>query len=287
MTAKILVVDDEVQIRQVLTEMLEKAGYATASAPDGQAALDRLERESFDLVLLDVWMPRMDGLQFLAELRTRWVVPKVIVMTADSTPETVIRAVREQAYQFLLKPVRSDDLLHLIQDVLEAPAAAAVEVVSASPTWLELLVPCQMGAADRMQNFLDKLDVNLAPETRRAVGTAFRELLLNAIEWGGQLDPTRRVRIAYLRFKRMLVYRIADPGAGFRMEDLKHAAIHNTEDPFAHVEVREQKGLRPGGFGILMATSMVDEVLYNEHRNEVVLVKYLDSPPNDRTPPGK
>jgi anti-sigma regulatory factor (Ser/Thr protein kinase) len=100
--------------------------------------------------------------------------------------------------------------------------------------------------------------------------------LLNAIEWGGKLDPTRRVRIAYLRAKRMLLYRIADPGSGFRLDELPHAAITYPDDPIEHMRVRDEKGLRPGGFGLLLVQAKVDELIYNEARNEVVFVKYLD-----------
>src|SRR6266702_2526869 len=100
---------------------------------------------------------------------------------------------------------------------------------------------------------------------------------MNAIESGGELDPTRKVRIAYLRARRMLLYRIADPGQGFKIEDLTHAAVgHSSSQPIEHVRVSHEKSLRPGGFGILMARAMVDELLYNEVRNEVVFVKYLD-----------
>jgi anti-sigma regulatory factor (Ser/Thr protein kinase) len=99
---------------------------------------------------------------------------------------------------------------------------------------------------------------------------------MNAIEWGGRLDPHRKVRIACLRAKRMLLYRIADPGPGFRLEDLSHAAIAHDGDPMEHMKIREEKGLRPGGFGLLLVHAKVDELLYNEARNEVVFVKYLD-----------
>jgi len=77
----------------------------------------------------------------------------------------------------------------------------------------------------------------------------------------------------------MLLYRIAEPGPGFRLEDLPHAAVSYPAGwPIEHLPVREQKGLRPSGFGILLARSTVDELLYNEARNEVVFVKYLDRP---------
>ena len=121
------------------------------------------------------------------------------------------------------------------------------------------------------------LDADLPDSVRESVGQAFRELLNNAIEWGGKLDPSRKVRISYLRARRMLLYRIADPGQGFDIERLTHAAICNPDDnPIQHALVREEKGLRPGGLGLAMTRSLVDELLYNEARNEVVFVKYLD-----------
>ena len=125
------------------------------------------------------------------------------------------------------------------------------------------------------------LETDLAPEMRESVAYAFRELLLNAVEWGGRLDPTRKVRVSYLRAKRMILYRIADPGQGFAIDDLPHAAIGQPGDnPIQHMQVREEKGIRPGGFGLLMVRASVDELLYNEQRNEVVFVKYLDESPS-------
>jgi anti-sigma regulatory factor (Ser/Thr protein kinase) len=99
---------------------------------------------------------------------------------------------------------------------------------------------------------------------------------MNAIEWGGKLDPNRTVRISCVRTKKMLLYRIADPGEGFDIDGLRHAAIANPEhDPIRHLEIREQQGLRPGGFGLTTTRSLVDELIYNEARNEVLFVKYI------------
>jgi CheY-like chemotaxis protein/anti-sigma regulatory factor (Ser/Thr protein kinase) len=275
----ILIVDDEPEVRTMLDHLLAGAGYRTGMAPDGLAALELLDHESYDLILLDVWMPRMNGIELLAELRARWLLPKVIIMSADGAPNTVLHAVREQAYQYITKPFNSGELLHLITDVLDAsPAVPSVEVVSALPHWVELVVPCDRTMADRIPSFLDKLDEKIPADVRKSVGTAFRELLMNAIEWGGRLDPQKKVRISYLHLKKMVLYRISDPGTGFKIDGLEHSAMNNPEDdPFRHVIVREEKGIRPGGFGILLAHSMVDEIVYNEARNEVVLVKYLDA----------
>jgi anti-sigma regulatory factor (Ser/Thr protein kinase) len=190
-----------------------------------------------------------------------------------------LRAVRGQADRFVCKPFAPAAIVDVVGEVLAARPASAlpIEVISARPDWLELVAPCALEVADRIQAFLLHLDADLPDSVRESVGQAFRELLNNAIEWGGKLDPSRKVRISYLRARRMLLYRIADPGQGFDIERLTHAAICNPDDnPIQHALIREEKGLRPGGLGLAMTRSLVDELLYNEARNEVVFVKYLD-----------
>jgi DNA-binding response OmpR family regulator len=275
----VLVVDDDRVTCHLLQSVLEKAGYAVTTAGDGAEALERAQRKGAgapDLVLLDVWMPGMSGLDVLARLRELGLQPRVVVMTSDDTPETLILALKSQALQFMPKPIDPNALIEAVEQALSKDAALGIEVVSSRPDWVELIVPCTREAAARIEGFLTHLDTDLTPAVRESVGYAFRELLLNAIEWGGKLDPDRKVRIACLRAKRMLLYRIADPGPGFRLEDLSHAAIAHEGDPIAHMESREEKGLRPGGFGLMLVHAKVDELLYNEARNEVVFVKYLD-----------
>src|SRR5262245_20799621 len=222
-------------------------------------------------------MPRMNGLELLEKMGARKSRPRVIVLTSDRTPETLLKAVRAHTFEYLHKPVGAAALLEHVRRVLEMRKLPRIEVASARPEWVELVVPCTHAAAERIQPVVSQLDADLSAEVRDSIAFAFRELLLNAIEWGGHLDPHRKVRIACLRSKRMLMYRIADPGQGFNIDALPHAAIaHGTGDPTAHVEIRAKKGLRPGGFGLLSVRAEVDELLYNEKRNEVVFVKYLD-----------
>ena len=277
--SRILVVDDDRMTRHVLKKVLTSAGFTTSVAKDGVDGLKALRAQRFDLLLLDVWMPRMNGLDLLAQIRNRKSRPRVLVMTSDDAPETLLRAVREQAFDYVHKPVEPAVLLRTVRDVLKAEAAPPIEVISARPEWVELVVPCTREAAERIQNVVAQLDADLDPEVRESIAYAFRELLLNAVEWGGKLDPSRKVRISCLRAQKMLLYRIADPGPGFNIANLPHAAIgHEPTQPIAHMDVREAKGIRPGGFGLLMVRASVDELLYNEKRNEVVFVKYLDDP---------
>jgi CheY-like chemotaxis protein/anti-sigma regulatory factor (Ser/Thr protein kinase) len=284
--ARILVVDDDRATRLVLSRVLTGAGFTTGVAKDGVEALKILQTKRFDVLLLDVWMPRMNGLDLLASLRRRKTRPRVVVMTSDDAPETLLKAVREQAFKYVHKPVEPLLLLETVREVLHAAAAPPIEVISARPDWVELLVPCTRESVERIQTVMSRLDTDLAPELRESIAYALRELALNAVEWGGRLDPKRKVRIAYLRARRMILYRIADPGPGFQIEDLPHAAIGQSGDnPIQHMQVREEKGIRPGGFGLLMVRASVDELLYNEKRNEVVFVKYLEEAPVARSMP--
>jgi CheY-like chemotaxis protein/anti-sigma regulatory factor (Ser/Thr protein kinase) len=274
---QVLVVDDDRALRHALSAMLDKAGFSITEAADGLSALTEIQDRPFDLVILDLGLPGIGGLDILSEIQTLKSPPKVIIVTADDTPATVLQAIRDHAYQYVVKPTPPKTIIEMVERLFAAPALRPIDVVSARPDWLELVAPCDLETAERIQTFVEKLDAGLPVDVRDSVGQAFRELLLNAVEWGGRLDPARTVRIACLRTKRMILYRIADPGPGFSPEELTHAAISNQPDePYGHIMVREKKGLRPGGFGLLMTRTLVDELIYNEAHNEVVFVKYLD-----------
>jgi CheY-like chemotaxis protein/anti-sigma regulatory factor (Ser/Thr protein kinase) len=275
--ATILVTDDDATTRQMVRGILKKAGYKVATASDGMAALRAVQKKKFDLVFLDIWMPKMTGLGLLGRLHGEKHIPKIVVMTSDQTSDTLLDALRGRVYQYLKKPLDAATLLATVEGALStSPQAPAIEVTSANSQWVELMVPCERSVVGRVQSFLMHLDVNLPPDVIEKVGYAFRELLNNAIEWGGHLDPNLKVRVSYIRTQRMLMYRLDDPGQGFKLENLKHAAINNPQDnPMAHMLEREAKGMRPGGLGLMLSQQLVDELVYNEKRNSVVLIKYL------------
>ncbi len=278
MRKKILVVDDDQDLRDLVRVALERAGYEVLIAPNAVEGLAMLAREGADVALLDIMMPGMDGLEMLSQLREHDKDLRVIMMTAMSTPSTAVTAMREQASDFLNKPFDMSELLSAVSAAFALePQEISIEVLSARPEWVELRVPCSLAAIAPLERMMTQLKTDLPTATRDSVTYAFREMLQNAIEHGGKNDPSQYVEVGYLRSPRIILYRIKDPGEGFPIEALHHSAILNPEnDPTRHERVREELGMRPGGFGILIARNMVDEMIYNEKHNEVVLIKYLD-----------
>jgi CheY-like chemotaxis protein/anti-sigma regulatory factor (Ser/Thr protein kinase) len=271
---RILVVDDDPDIHVLLKSILAKAGYVVEGVSDGKEALACLESSRFDLVLTDVHMPGFDGIELLQKIHERRLSTPVVVMTAQNTPENVVRSIRDRAFTYFSKPFSAPSVLDIVASALDNKTGPDdIEVLSARPDWIALRLRCKVQTAERLLQFIRELPTGLTPRQQEDIAIGFRELLMNAIEHGGRSDPEQRVEIAYVRTKEAILYWIRDPGQGFSFDDLPHAATPG--DPLRHVEIRTEAGMRPGGFGILMTREIADELLYNEKGNEVLLVKYL------------
>ena len=116
----LLIVDDEASIRQTLKSVLEDEGYTALTAASGEGALETLAKHNVDLVLLDIWLPHMDGLEALGKIRTMSDSPEVIMISGHGTIETAVRATKLGAYDFLEKPLSIDKTLALVRHALDA-----------------------------------------------------------------------------------------------------------------------------------------------------------------------
>ena len=178
--------------------------------------------------------------------------------------------------EYLAKPSHGAEPNTGLTNALMACSLAGIEVGSVLPEWLELRVPCDLAVISPLQELITELEVGLSPEDGEAISCAFHEMLCNAVEYGGHLDPAASVEVRLMRLKHAFICRIKDPGDGFYPSSLDHAAINNPDgNPVRHAFVRAEKGLREGGFGILLASQLVDDLVYNEKHNEVLFVKYL------------
>lgn len=117
---RVLVVDDESNMRRVLEIMLDKMGYETRAASDGQEALALTRHESFDLVLTDLRMPKMDGIALLNALRTQGIEIPVIILTAYGTVEGAVAAMQQGAYDYILRPFDVEAVERIITRALTA-----------------------------------------------------------------------------------------------------------------------------------------------------------------------
>jgi two-component system nitrogen regulation response regulator NtrX len=116
---KILIVDDEGGVRESLRGVLEDEGYAAVEAASGEACLQLLPKENVDLILLDVWLPGIDGLETLQKIREAESPPEVVMISGHGTIETAVRATKLGAYDFIEKPLSVDRLLILVKNAID------------------------------------------------------------------------------------------------------------------------------------------------------------------------
>jgi len=273
----LLLVDDDPAVHELLAAVLRRPDWRIESAYDGLEGLARATAHPFDLVLTDVHMPGLDGLDLLHRIREIRPEAKVMVMTADSTPANIVRAIREQAFSYFSKPFSPSAVAEMITQAANTRQwQDDIEVLSATPQWISLRLRCKLETADRLMQFVREMEMEFPQHERENIAAAFRELLMNAIEHGGGSDPDKRVQVTYVRTTRAIVYLIQDPGKGFSFDAIAHAAIANPPgEPTRHLEIRVEQGVRPGGFGILLTRNLVDELIYSEKGNEVLFIKYL------------
>lgn len=119
MPPNIMVVDDEQNIRDIIGELLTDSGYHVTLAVDGVDALEKTQFVKYDLFIVDVYMPRMDGLEFLSKIKEVFPLAVVIITTGFSSIETAIRAIRIGAFHYITKPIQIDELISVVESGLE------------------------------------------------------------------------------------------------------------------------------------------------------------------------
>jgi len=241
------------------------------------AALKCLRRRSYNLVIAE-HQPSAGASELVAAIRGAQPGVKVIVIDSAPSNADVIEAMQQQAFSYFSRPFDPAAVRDMMRSAVTEPGwDDGIRVLSAEPEFPTLKIRCNLPTADRLQHFFEELKNDLEPEERSRVAMAFREMLLNAIEHGGKLDSNEWVRVSRVRSQRALVYHMEDPGAGFSRSAIDHAAVANSDEaPLEHLKIRKGAGMRMGGFGMLIAQKLVDEVIYNQKGNEVILVKHLD-----------
>jgi ActR/RegA family two-component response regulator/anti-sigma regulatory factor (Ser/Thr protein kinase) len=275
----LLVVDDDTETLSALRRTLPDVGWRIAGTDDPTVAASMLRDAQSDVLLLNLDLVRTGGLNLLWLLRQVRPRTRMILITPARTSDDIIHAIREHAFSFFSKPF----LMESVAEMIVRAAAAVnwedgIEVLSASAGWISLRLRCRKLTADRLVQFFRELDTTLSGQERQDVATAFREMLFNAIEHGGQFDPHQTVNVSCFRVTKAIIYLIQDPGAGFSFEHLTGAANSRSSDPSDSQRIDgDRREIRAGNSGILIARKLVDEVIHSEKGNEVLLIKYVNT----------
>ncbi len=197
---RILIAEDEPHIVRFLARGLQAQGYATAVAGDGQLALDMARSGEFDLLLLDLGLPRRDGLEVLAQLRRERVRLPIILLTARNTPDDVVAGLDGGADDYMSKPFRLAELLARVRARLRPAASSEVFVLSHGDLSLDLRTR-QAQVGGRTVD-LSAREYALAEVLLRHPGQVLsREQLLSHV-WGYDYDPGSNIVEVYIRYLR-------------------------------------------------------------------------------------
>jgi anti-sigma regulatory factor (Ser/Thr protein kinase) len=277
--SRVLVIGDHTQVGREIGDALAAADFPMEYSAGHADALQRLALRSFGVVITSPDSTFDEDLALLDEMRLIRPGVKCIVLASRSTPDEVIAALRARVFACFTPPFDPGEIARL------AASAASdtqwqddIQVLSAKPGWVSVRVNCRFITAERFLTFAKEFSTQLPENSRKEMMQALREILFNAMEHGAAFNPDQVVEVTAVRTARSMVFYVRDPGSGFRREPLSHAAIANpSDDPAAHIAERDKEGMRPGGFGLLVASGTVDELIYNELGNEVLLIKYADT----------
>jgi FixJ family two-component response regulator len=297
-TPRILVVDDEENIRTLLHQCLAGEGYAIDTAPDGVAGMERVLENEYSLVITDVMMPRLGGLDFLKNVKVSQPELPVVIITGYATTDITIQALKLGAVDFITKPFKLSEIFFTVKRIMdyqgrEEEIQHAYEQVSHSAKTFDCL--CQELDIDAVLHVIVKelMDLGFCAEAdSMKISLAIREAVDNAVEHGNlelpsghkhkeyMIDPQafqrwkqqrlqdpqfgrRRIRIEFSYTPGRMEVKVADEGAGFDTSGLPQS-----------IKEAEETGSELHGYRLMLLS--MDEVRYNDKGNEVTLVKLRD-----------
>lgn len=292
---EILIVEDSRTQAIQIKLMLEKAGYSTQSVGDGVEAMAAVSADAPDLILTDLHMPNMNGLELVDEIRSKHTGVPVILMTADGTDTIAVEALKKGAASYIPKRLLSNDLISSVNDVLDMTRANRAE----ENVFVALVESRAKFVFGNDPSFASAIAAHFEKQLRRMrytdetgllrISLAVREAILNAIEHGNlELDSKlrddddtqyyalREQRIHEAPYKSRQVTMEADIGADsvkFVVTDggtgFEPSEIPDPTDP--------ENLVRAHGRGLMLIQSFMNEVRHNESGNQITMVKLRDA----------
>ncbi len=273
-----LAIRPEPPLAAMLGSVLDLTRFELESCTGNVEALQHLRSHNVDVVITDPQTTVQEDLALAAELKQIRPAVRVIVLAPRATHADLVEAIRSQVFACFTPPYEYGEIVAMASNALKTDNwRDGIQVVSGSDHWLTLQVSCHLMTADRLVRFMSELQASATAVDRDQLIAAFREMLLNAMEYGAGFDPEKVITITAAKTARAIAYHFKDPGQGFDRAEVAHAAASSSPDAvLASATRRREMGLRPGGFGMLIARHVADELVYNERGNEVLLIKHTN-----------
>jgi DNA-binding response OmpR family regulator len=275
MPRTVLIVDDERDTNDILAGLVQACDYQPVQVFSGAEVLSAVREHAPDVILLDLMLPDVDGFTVCDQLkrnRETNLIP-VIMVTALNDANHRAAGVRVGANGYLTKPFSPDQLYETID---RAVAWRLEHEHRGTHGEINFDVRSEATYLQQANDMLADLFAH-TPLTERQIKDlrqAVMEMGGNAIEWGHKKNAELVLQITYRIDPECVTLVIRDQGPGFNPGKIPHAA--SDEDPIGHIDVRNELGIREGGFGIMLAKGLVDEFRYNDKGNEVTMVKRFE-----------
>ncbi|AMV40414.1 response regulator [Planctomyces sp. SH-PL62] len=282
MPRTVLIVDDERDTNDILASFVRSRGFEPIQLYAGAQVKAAVAEHKPALILLDVMLPDLDGFAICDDLkrdRETNLIP-IVMVTALQEDHHRVTGVRVGANGYLSKPFTPEALFRTMDEALAWSDEHRKRGTSGE---INFDIRSELTYLQQANDMLADMFAH-TPLTDRQIKDlkqAVMEMGGNAIEWGHRKNADLVLRITYRIDSEAITLIIQDQGPGFNPGDVPHAA--SDEDPIGHIDLRNELGIREGGFGIMLARGLVDDFRYNARGNEVTLIKRLDAPDVDAT----
>lgn len=262
---RILVADDEEVMLEVLQRFLGAKGYQVLTARDGREALEVFHSQACDLIITDMRMPHLDGLQLLGAVKEVNPRMPVIFISGYGDAETVVAALKTGAENFLAKPLDLEQLLRVVKQTLFLACIRPRhrEVLPHMRQSTYLVAPSRAEHIRELiyQSALSAVAVGFAErDLDNGLKLALAEALTNAMEHGNGWDPDKKVILEAEVSPQEFKVTVTDQGSGFNYRSLGNPT-------------RSEQLLAERGRGVFIMHAVMDEVLYNSQGTQVTLIK--------------
>ena len=271
-----LVIVENDELNESICDCLSEVDFDCVQAFSGHEGVEfvRTQQERPGLVVIDGSLEDMHSFQCCAciKLHPDMNMVPVIMLLEQPIEEIPLQGLRIEAESYLRQPLSTTTLS---KQAVELVRETRKQRASGRSFHIALTFESNLKLLDQVNVVLNRAlqNTKLNDVEEQKIKYVTQEMGRNAIEWGNRNATDFKVRLILCIEKDRFWARIIDEGEGFDPNDIPHAA--DPEDPIAHLGLRQQLGMRDGGFGILVAREFMDEVAYNETGNEVLIVKYL------------